>query len=105
MATVCSLIRSAWPNPSYVWGVFTNDAFLLPSYGILGVTTPAGWNYYIENAGGQDYIHLRPDTQPVFIGEPSVTFSVLSSSTASIMYADALGSNSPYQRGAVVGTE
>ena len=87
-------------NPSYVWGVFTNQALVLPSYGILGVTTPPGWNYFIED---DHYIHLQPDAQPVFIGEPSLTFSVLSSFTSSTMYTNLFGAP-PYERGIVVGT-
>jgi len=87
-------------NPSYVWGVYTNDAIVLPSQGILNVITPPGWTYTIEDTNS---IHLRPTTQPVFVGEPDVTFSVLSSSTASTMYSDPLGSASPYAMGLVLG--
>jgi hypothetical protein len=87
-------------NQPFVWGLGPDSGnFYLQSHGILEVITPPGWGATVDANEG---ISLQPISGLVFIGEPPVTFSVLSSSTQSVLY-DGLPGSVPYPSGVIVG--
>jgi hypothetical protein len=88
-------------SSSYVWGVSSdNGDIYIPSFGVLDVICPAGWTASVDAFQG---ITLAPTSGTVYLGQPSVTFSVLSSSTGTALYDQPLGSGG-YQKGAVFGS-
>jgi len=72
-------------SSSLIWGTQTNQAIILPSFGILAITTPPDWTYSIQN---ETNIYFTPKSGLVYIGEPDVTFSVRSSSTSAVPYTN-----------------
>jgi hypothetical protein len=86
-------------SSALIWGTQTNLGIIVPSYGIVEISTPADWTYSIEN---ETVIHFLPKTEPVYIGEPAVTFTVRSTSTSAVAYTNGPGLGE-YSRGLVVG--
>jgi hypothetical protein len=85
----------------HVWGVSSNNGDVyIPSYGILDVISPPGWTASVDAYQGITWV---PTSDTVYLGQPSLTFSVLSSSTGTALYDQPLGSGG-YQKGAVFGS-
>ncbi len=85
-------------SSSYVWGVSSdNGDVYIPSYGILDVISPTGWTASVDAYQGITWV---PTSGAVYLGQPSVTFSIISSSTETALYDQPLGSGG-YQKGAV----
>ena len=88
-------------SSSYVWGVSSNNGdIFIQSYGVLEVISPPGWT---ASVNANDGITWTVTNGTAYIGEPSLTFSVLSSYTGTATYDQPLGSGG-YQNGAVFGT-
>jgi hypothetical protein len=86
-------------STSLIWGAQTNQGILLPSFGILEISTPPDWTYSIQN---ETTIYFVPKSGLVYIGEPEVTFTVRSSSTSAVTYTNTTYF-SDYSRGLIVG--
>lgn len=86
---------------SYVWGLNADQGnILIPSYGILDIISPPGWTATVD---ANEIIDWRPTSSDwAFIGQPSLTFSVQSSSTVAVLYDNLPGNN--YSEGLVGGT-
>jgi hypothetical protein len=81
------------PDP-YVWRL--DGQINLQSHGILEIGTPAGWNASVDQ---NEVISWQP-TEPVYLGQPPLTFWVRSSSAEAMTYDQLDG---PYQRGILIG--
>ena len=89
------------PSP-YVWGISPdNGDIFMQSHGILQVISPPGWTATVD---ANEFITWQPTSGTVYVGEPSLTFSVLSSYTDSVLY-DQWGVSDPdYLKGGIGGT-
>jgi len=89
------------PAP-YVWGISPdNGDIFMQSHGILQVISPPGWTATVD---ANEFITWQPTSGTVYVGESSLTFSVLSSYTDSILY-DQWGVSDPdYLKGMIGGT-
>jgi hypothetical protein len=89
------------PSP-YVWGISPdNGDIFMQSHGILQVISPPGWAATVDP---EEFITWQPTSGTVYVGQPSLTFSVLSSYTDSILY-DQWGVSDPvYLKGIIGGT-
>lgn len=89
-------------SSSYVWGVSSdNGDIYMQSHGILEVISPPGWTATVD---ANEFITWQPTSGTVYVGQPSLTFSVLSSYTDSILY-DQWGVSDPvYLKGIIGGT-
>jgi hypothetical protein len=86
---------------SYVWGLPSDTGeIVVQSHGILDVISPPGWTASVDN---NNIINWHPTNGTVYLGEPQVTFSVLSSFTGAITYDQPFGSGG-YQMGFVFGS-
>jgi hypothetical protein len=88
-------------SPSYVWAVSPGAGDIqLQSYGILDVISPPGWTATVD---ANDYITWQPTSDTFYLGQPSLTFSVLSSYTGSILYDQWTEPDPVYPGGFVIG--
>jgi hypothetical protein len=89
-------------SSSYVWGVSSNNGGVyIQSHGILDVISPSGWTATVD---ANEFINWQPTSGTVYLGQPPVTFSVLSSCTGTILY-DQWGESEPdYLKGMVGGS-
>jgi len=81
----------------YVWGLDTNGQVIIPSHGILDIAGPPGWAATIDT---NDIITWQPTSGRVFLGQPTLIFSVHSSYTNAVSYDQM---QEPYQMGIVAG--
>ncbi len=87
-------------DASYVMGAQPGVGQIsIPSYGVLSYTTPAGWTASVDN----DIVTWQPLSGPIFVGSPSLSFSIQSSSTQSALYSNYPPLNGPYSAGLVAG--
>src|ERR1039457_4097841 len=89
-------------NPSYVWGISSNNGDIyIQSHGILEVVSPPGWTATVD---ANEFITWQPTNDTIYVGQPPLTFSVISSYTDSILY-DQWGVSDPvYLKGIIGGT-
>lgn len=87
-------------DANFVMGMYSNNGNIyMPSHGVVSVTSPTGWTATVDN---DVVIWSALSTTPVYLGSPSLVFSIQSSSTQPVLYDTPLGPD-PYSRGAVVG--
>ena len=89
-------------STSYVWGISPdNGDIYIQSHGILEVITPPGWAATVDV---NEFITWQPTNGTIYIGQPPLTFSIISSYTNSILY-DQWGTSDPvYLKGLIGGT-
>ena len=90
---------SLGPDP-YAWCISqaNGGGIQIQSYGIFDLRSPPGWNATVQPSG---LITWQPSgSDPVYVGQPSLTFSVQSSSTEAITYDQ---SDEPYPTGTLFG--
>jgi len=89
-------------SPSYVWGIQPdNGNIIIQSHGILEVMSPPGW---VATVDANEFITWQPTNGTIYIGQPPLTFSILSSQTNSILY-DQWGISDPiYMKGIIGGS-
>jgi len=86
----------------YVWGLANgNGTIALRSEAVLQIYSPAGWSGTWQPDGWVNWSYTGPGT--VFIGEPSLTFSILSESTTAIAYNEPLAQEGNFPRGVIGG--
>jgi hypothetical protein len=89
-------------SSSDVWGVSPdNGDIYMQSHGIIDVINPPGWTDTVDANG---FITWQPASGTVYVGQPSLTFSVLSSDTDSTLYNQWGVSDPTYLEGAISGT-
>jgi hypothetical protein len=88
-------------DSSYVWGLNVDQGnIVIPSHGILDIISPPGWTATVDS---NEIISWQPTSSEwAFIGQPSLTFSVQSSSTEAVLYDEPPGDSYPV--GGVAGT-
>jgi hypothetical protein len=89
-------------NPNFAWGFSTNQTTLtMRFHGVQTVFSPAGWTSQVDTNDFVTWRYLNADL--VLLGDPSITFTIQSSSTTTALY-DRFGPPDPdYPRGIVVG--
>ena len=86
----------------YVWGLQSNNGnIFIKSHGILEVISPPGW---IATVDTREFITWQPTNGLVFVGQPPLTFSVISSNTNSILYVPSAEPDPVYPAGIIGGS-
>ncbi len=81
-------------DSSYVWGVSADNGDIsIPSHGILDIISPPGWTATVDS--NEIITWQSTSDECVFIGQPSLTFSVQSSSTEAVLYDERFGGSYP----------
>jgi hypothetical protein len=89
-------------DTSYVWGMSqASGNIFIPSHGILDVISPPGW---LATVDANEFITWQPTNSTIYIGQPPLTFSVISSYTNSILYDQWGVSDAVYMKGFISGT-
>jgi len=89
-------------SPLYVWGIQPDNGDIsIQSHGILEVISPPGW---VATVDANEFITWQPTNGTIYIGQPPLTFSVISSNTNSILYDQWGISNPVYLKGIISGS-